>query len=398
MLHVHESLTSPPKEISLLLLLLNLKTTTKAFWKGHAHMLAILNVVGIGVCMLFTVVVLGCSLMVPLTRRERRKVLLFLRWWSKWALVGVFFLLNALAGIDFEVSPLSGNLEIAMLADEFWPTWVQCGLPLILIALTWAIEYCNVCILRRTDAAEIIPKTPQKYLPEKARFAGLTLALFALALCVPFIKSNFMYLELTGIVSDVIIPDYRKKVSLSVVNSYTEYLMYYFPTNITYPICVFIAPLVDLCILLLIGLGLEDPHLKVVGALASSFNALEVMFVMSFGYVMETAELTSFLVDKQAPVICGQVEAKLHEKCFSCNGHWGAGSSWLGGIVFCCLLAHFVYHFFERPVLESDVGFWRDLMGSEPENSNLLNKSLLSDSPSLKPRPKDANDNIKMIL
>jgi len=207
-----------------------------------------------------------------------------------------------------------------------------------------------------------------------------------------------MYLELTGIVSDVIIPDYRKKVSLSVVNSYTDYLMYYFPTNITYPICVFIAPLVDLFILLLIGLGVEDPHLKVIGALASSFNALEVMFVMSFGYVMETAELTSFLVDKQAPVICGKFEAKFDEKCFSCNGHWGAGSSWLGGIVFCCLSAHFVYHFFERPVLESDVGFWRDLMGSEPENSNMLNKSLLSDSPSLKPRPKDANDNIKMIL
>lgn len=122
MLHVRESFTNPPKEISLVLLLLNLKTSTKAFWNGNAHMLAILNVVGIGVCMLFTVVVLGCSLIVPLTRRERRKVLLFLRWWSKWALVGVFFLLNALAGIDFEVSPLGGTLEIAMVADEFWPT------------------------------------------------------------------------------------------------------------------------------------------------------------------------------------------------------------------------------------------------------------------------------------
>jgi len=403
-LHIRETLSTPPKEITLVLLVLNLKSSTNAFWNGNAHMLAILNIIGIGICMLLTVLVLGCSLLVPLTRRERRKVLLFLRWWAKWALVGVFFLLNALAGIDFEVEPWRGNLDIAIMADEYWPTWVQCGLPLILIALTWTIEYCNVCILRRTDAAEIIPKSPQGYIPEKARFAGMSLALFALALWVPFIRSNFMYLEKTGIVSDVIIPDDSKMVSLSVGNSYTDYLMYYFPSNITYPICVFIAPLVDLFVLILIGVGIEDPSLKVVGALASSMNALEVMFVMSLAYVMETGQLTSFLVDKQVPELCRWFEVHEHEKCFSCNGHWGAGSSWLGGIVLCCLSAHFIFHFFERPIVEVDVGFWKDLLSAEPENPTLQDKSLPSDTHSVEQDPKEGpmftcpNDNMKMIL
>jgi len=402
-LHILETLTEPPKEISMVLLVLNLKSSTNAFWNGNAHMLAILNIIGIGVCMLLTVLVLGCSLIVPLTRRERKKVLLFLRWWSKWALVGVFFLLNALAGIDFEVEPWRGNLDIAIMADEYWPTWVQCGLPLILIALTWTIEYCNVCILRRTDTAEIIPKSPQTFVPEKPRFAGMCLALFALALWVPFIRSNFMYLEKTGLVSDVIIPDYDKMVSLSVGTSYTDYLMYYFPSNITYPICVVIAPLVDLLVLILIGAGIEDSGLKVIGALASSMNALEVMFAMSFAYVMETGQLTSFLVDKQVPELCKWFEVNIHEKCFSCNGHWGAGSSWLGVIVLCCLSAHFIYHYFERPIEELDGGFWKDLQSSAAENPTLQENLLPSDTRYIED-PKEGqvsafpNDNIKMIL
>jgi len=403
-LHIRETLTQPPKEISMVLLVLNLKSSTNAFWNGNAHMLAILNIIGIGVCMLLTVLVLGCSLIVPLTRRERRKVLLFLRWWSKWALVGVFFLLNALAGIDFEVEPWRGNLDIAIMADEYWPTWVQCGLPLVLIALTWTIEYCNVCILRRTDTAEIIPKSPKTFIPDKPRFAGMSLALFALALWVPFIRSNFMYLEKTGLVSDIIIPDYDKMVSLSVGTSYTDYLMYYFPSNITYPICVVIAPLVDLLVLILIGAGIEDSGLKVIGALASSMNALEVMFAMSFAYVMETGQLTSFLVDKQVPELCRWVEVNIHEKCFSCNGHWGAGSSWLGAIVLCCLSAHFIYHYYERPLEEADGGFWKDLHSSAAENPTLQEKLLPSDTRYIEQDSKEGqvsafpNDNIKMIL